>query len=772
MLALYYGISAILIATIVTLYFLNKTKKINFNLDKMLKVLSFILMAVFFFRYMWNDVPLSDILSLNTTFSSSKLLNAIALIVDWLMTTSILLVCFYPFFKDIKGLNVLIKYFALPVGVVSYAFYFIHGKAIAGVDAFVKFDIRVLLMAFEYALVIGSAFVVFMQTNKFKSTKTELKMLWFLPLAILFTMPCYTVQGFLGLKNSSIKVSDFTYPHRILLYFSIILPIILYFLFYKKDYKMKKFAMLFISIGALVSFLYAYRFPDFKRVTNLPIHLCHTAMYIVPLCLIFKWDKLFYFTYFINVLGAFLAMAMPNFSAETNLYSTSCIRFFLNHYMAFFMPLLIVALRLYERPKLKQFKYSMIGFGIYFVIVLICNAWFSNYGEVDYFFVNSDFIASKLGKWAENLRISTLSFNIGDLSFTFYPIYQVIFFIVYVIMGLGMWFLYEAGYSFVDTLSDISARKQKIKLDQIALDANLNGRGREEPMGIENQNKMILKNFSKRYGKSSVYAVKNANLEISGGEIFGFLGHNGAGKSTIIKSIVGIQPITSGEIQVCGYDVDKQPVMAKKQIGYVPDHYALYEKLTGREYINYIADLYDVSKEERDERIEKYVNLFELQGAFDNQIKTYSHGMKQKIAIMSALVHNPRVWILDEPLTGLDPTSIFQVKECMREHAKNGNIVFFSSHLIDIVEQLCDKVAIIKKGNILAVKDVKDIEENMTLEQFYLKTTEIDVQQNPVKDAKEQDKSQQKPRKVKESKKDAVKSKEPKQAKKTKEKNK
>jgi ABC-2 type transport system ATP-binding protein len=158
-------------------------------------------------------------------------------------------------------------------------------------------------------------------------------------------------------------------------------------------------------------------------------------------------------------------------------------------------------------------------------------------------------------------------------------------------------------------------------------------------------------------------------------------------------------------------------------IGFVPDHYALYEKLTGREYINYIADLYEVNKEERDKRIENFLNIFELNTAFDNQMKTYSHGMKQKIAIMSALVHNPKVWILDEPLTGLDPTSIYQVKETMKNYAKEGNIVFFSSHIIDVVENICDRIAIIKKGKILADKSVSEIKKSgVRLEDFYMNT--------------------------------------------------
>ena len=244
-------------------------------------------------------------------------------------------------------------------------------------------------------------------------------------------------------------------------------------------------------------------------------------------------------------------------------------------------------------------------------------------------------------------------------------------------------------------------------------------------MNNNNEIKLELKHFSKKYGTNKHYSVKDASFEVFGGEIFGFLGPNGAGKSTIIKSIVGIQPLSEGAIEVCGYDVSNEPTKAKYNIGYVPDHYALYEKLTGREYINYIADIFDVTEEERNERLNKYIKIFQLEHAIDSKIATYSHGMKQKITIMAALVHNPKVWILDEPLTGLDPNSIFQVKECMRIHAAEGNIVFFSSHLIDIVEKLCQRIAIIRKGEILCVKTLEEIESSgLSLEEFYMQTIE------------------------------------------------
>ncbi|MFA5481053.1 MAG: ABC transporter ATP-binding protein [Bacilli bacterium] len=238
--------------------------------------------------------------------------------------------------------------------------------------------------------------------------------------------------------------------------------------------------------------------------------------------------------------------------------------------------------------------------------------------------------------------------------------------------------------------------------------------------------KLEIRNFSKRYGKNKDFAVKDASLTVFGGEIFGFLGPNGAGKSTTIKSVVGIQTITEGSILICGYDVEKQPVEAKRLIGYVPDHYALYEKLTAREYVNYIADIYGVSREERLERIPYYVNLFHLQDSFDSQIKTFSHGMKQKVTIIAALIHEPKLWLLDEPLTGLDPDSIYQVKECMRLHAAKGNIVMFSSHIIDVVENLCQRVAVIKKGYLMQPLTIDEIHKDGTLEEYYLKMAVIE----------------------------------------------
>ncbi|MBO4473218.1 MAG: ABC transporter ATP-binding protein [Clostridia bacterium] len=231
-----------------------------------------------------------------------------------------------------------------------------------------------------------------------------------------------------------------------------------------------------------------------------------------------------------------------------------------------------------------------------------------------------------------------------------------------------------------------------------------------------------ISHFTKTYSGSDRKAVSDLNLEIHEGEVFGFIGHNGAGKSTTIKSLVGIQTITEGTIEIQGYDIQRQPLEAKLNIGYVSDNHAVYEKLTGREYVSYVADLYMVSEEDKQKRIEHYADLFGLTPAMDKEIKSYSHGMKQKLMVISALIHDPKVWILDEPLTGLDPTSAYQIKECMRAHADAGNIVFFSSHVIEVVEKICDRVAIISGGKLRRVCTAAELNASgESLEDLYLK---------------------------------------------------
>ena len=661
-------------------------------------------------------------LIINSPFGeSAKAMTAFAMLLSWANFSALTALITYPFFKGkIKVLDGIVKYYVGVVYLISLIWIGVLIQAADGAAALEALKTRGILYALETGLALGQC--VYYNVVNWK-VKFDWKMLLIGVGAVagmfLISMPPHAMQVLHGYGSSMIELKGLTETHRAFVYLGFLIPALIFFLFYKRKYEIKRYVLLFISLATLHSYCFDITFKTLADITNWPLHLCNTAMFIVPLCLIFKWEKVFYFTFFINVLGAFFAILMPNYSS-VNWLGYTAIRFWINHYCAFFMPVLAVAFKIYRRPKLKQFTYSLIAFAVYFIVILGIDA--AHVGEVDYLFLNTDFVAAKLGEWAKGLR-KAWEFNLFKTTFQLFPLYQFIYFLVYVLLAFAMWFIYVHFFRMADVYAEIGARQRKIKADRLALEVALNGRSAEEPMDLEAQDKLVLKNFSKKYSTSSVYAVKDASLTVNGGTIFGFLGPNGAGKSTIIKSIVGIQTITSGSIEICGYDVEKQPVMAKLQTGFVPDHYALYENLTGREYVNYIADLYDVSVEDRTARINEYVHIFNLEASFDNQIKTYSHGMKQKITIMSALVHNPKLWILDEPLTGLDPESIFQVKECMKKHAAAGNIVFFSSHLIDVVESLCDRIAIIKHGTILVESDLKDIEKTGTgLEHFYLST--------------------------------------------------
>lgn len=689
-----------------------------------------ILFIVASYRYLVEQEALSWVAGLNMTlrpgfsvpFGDNTVLTAFVILLVWFTYAAMFTIAFNEIY-DFKTLKNIVKFFSVPILLLDVAFFKHYTIGIAGTDAFESADVRVPCLAIELIILLSLGISSTITRNLEKPLKADVKnLLMALPLAIAPLMPEYAPQALIGYLDQDIKIFDLTEAHRIVLYVSIILPFIIFHIYKDKSYEVKRFAMIYLLLAWMWVFVSRYTLQIVYEPWSWPLHLCNTAMFIFPLCLIFKWDKLFYFCLFINVMGAFIAMLIPNTGESVNAIAAERAIYWINHYSAFTMPVLLIALKLFKRPKFKEWIYSQIAFACYFIFILIFNAVLVNYGHnPDFFFVNGDFIIDKLGTWAEFTLDLTWNVQVGNLTLTFYPIYQTIFYFVYVAISLGMWFLYELLFAMWDKAEDKRLRERDYKQMKKDFNEFLGDRSIDEPISGDSSPRIKLKEFSKKYGANKHYSVDHASFEVKGGEVFGFLGPNGAGKSTIIKSMVGIQTITSGNIEICGYDVEKQSVQAKLNLGFVPDHYALYENLTGREYINYIADLYNVSKEERDETIERMVTRFQLKGAFDNQMKTYSHGMKQKITIMSALVHNPKVWILDEPLTGLDPTSIHEVKECMKEHAANGNIVFFSSHIIDVVEKICDRIAIIKKGTLRACTTMKELEEKgIELEKFYL----------------------------------------------------
>ena len=209
------------------------------------------------------------------------------------------------------------------------------------------------------------------------------------------------------------------------------------------------------------------------------------------------------------------------------------------------------------------------------------------------------------------------------------------------------------------------------------------------------------------------------SLTVKAGEIYGFVGHNGAGKSTTIKAIVGALGFDSGDILVDGKSIKNDPINAKQVLAYVPDNPDIYEHLTGIQYINFVCDIYGVN-EDRNERIEKYATEFQIKDNLGDLISSYSHGMKQKLVLISALVHQPKLLVLDEPFVGLDPIASFRIKEIMKELCKNGSSIFFSSHVLEVVEKLCDRVGIIKKGKLVVEGTIEEIAKDKSLEKLFL----------------------------------------------------
>ena len=230
-------------------------------------------------------------------------------------------------------------------------------------------------------------------------------------------------------------------------------------------------------------------------------------------------------------------------------------------------------------------------------------------------------------------------------------------------------------------------------------------------------------NYSKRYENGKL-AVNNLSLKVEPKDIFAFIGHNGAGKTTTIKSVVGILPITEGEIFINGLSVKENPLECKKIIAYIPDNPDLYDNLTGIAYLNFVCDVFKISKEERTKKIEKYAKLFDLSDVLTHYISSYSHGMKQKLALISAFIHDPKLLILDEPFVGLDPKAAYLVKGAMQEFCENGGAIFFSTHVLEVAEKLCNKVAIIKNGELIISGNMEDITKNQDLEEVFLELTD------------------------------------------------
>ena len=234
---------------------------------------------------------------------------------------------------------------------------------------------------------------------------------------------------------------------------------------------------------------------------------------------------------------------------------------------------------------------------------------------------------------------------------------------------------------------------------------------------------LTIEHLTKCYG-GEIKAVDDLSLTVMPGDIYGFIGHNGAGKTTTLRAVAGILSFDSGSIHVDEKSIAEDPIACKREMAYIPDNPDLYEHLTGIQYLNFVADIYGVSASERDERIQKYADAFEMTPRLNDLIGSCSHGMKQKIALISALIHNPKILLLDEPFVGLDPKAAHTLKSFMTELCENGSAIFFSTHVLEVAEKLCNKIAIIKNGKLIAAGEMDQVKGDESLEKLFLELTE------------------------------------------------
>jgi len=705
-------------------FFIFFCSKKTMEKDKTLKIFSVLLFLVYLFRLFTTQDALNNVFNVllydietpinsEDTWLFSPGMTVFILFLRWSTMASMLWIIIYPFFKSLS-LKYLGAIFGTITGILNFIFFDQHLIAFSNNTDLWSF--KSIQYMIETALFLFIAVVLLcdiIQKKEIIPRKKEwLRRLMIIIGSFFAVMPQTLLYNLFG--NYGEVPDEFTYSHLFVIAFPFLLMFVVYYVTKKENQISKDTIITYLAFAAFTQYFYMRR----ETLEALPLHLCNTAVLLLLLAVVFKINQFFYFSYFANVLGALAAILLPNYSSD--LFTFSVIHYGYNHLYAFVIPILAVALHTFPRPGLKHMYKAILVFSIYYVSVVFLNAWFNNFATVDYFFAYSDFLTDMFG--VKEIQFNYMvEFTYNGLTFRFFWLFQTLYFLIFILLMFTSWYVYDALFQMADQHSRLKAKQALIKLDHLKLLKMLDGRMPSEPMNPGGKDMIKISHFSKKYGQSERFAVKDFSLEVKGGEIFGFLGHNGAGKSTTIKSIVGIQSITEGEIEVCGYSIKSQPLEAKLRIGYVSDNHAVYEKLTGREYIYYVADLYRVPKETRDERLNILAEKLALSEAIDQMIKSYSHGMKQKLVVIASLIHEPPVWILDEPLTGLDPISSYQIKEIMREHAAKGNIVFFSSHVIEVVEKICTKIAVITQGQLTGIYDINVLKDkNISLEELYM----------------------------------------------------
>jgi len=706
------------------LIYLSKNSNVDFS--KILKVLSVSLFIVYMFRLFSSDlidgtfnlfkIVQSSLITPESTWFFSGFKTFFIILLRWLTVMFVAFGIVSGYFKQ-PTLKISLGFLGTLVVVLNIIFFQSHLTAFFGPGSEELISLRGIQYMVETVLLglitILNLYTVLTNKKTYLNVPLIRRAIFVTFISMVAFMPQSLLYNLFG--NSGVVADEFTPIHRITIYFTFVFMILGYLLMRNQKQEDKNLFFVILALSGFFQFFYVRR----SGLGGLPLHLCNTAIIMMFFAYVFKLRGVFYFSYFVNVVGAAFAILLPNYTIDA--FSISSVSYWYNHIYAFVLPVLGVALRVFDRPTLKMMYKAIFIFSLYFISMAIINAWFNNYESVDYFFLYSDHISGMLG--LERLQYSyVFAIRVNQtVTLRFFWLYHFMLYVGFIIMMFITWAIYDMLFKAFDQYYDMLDKRKKMKLDLLGVNALRKKNELENIQNYSGSEMIKITHFSKRYGASKYYAVDDFSLTVKGGEVFGFLGHNGAGKSTTIKSLVGIQSITEGDMEICGYNIKTHPLEAKLNIGYVSDNHAVYERLTGREYINYVADLYMVPQLERDERLNHYLDRFALADAIDNEIKSYSHGMKQKLVVISSLIHDPKVWILDEPLTGLDPTSSHQIKDEMREHANRGNTVFFSSHVIEVVEKICDRIAIIRRGKLVGIFEIAKLkEQGLTLEQLYL----------------------------------------------------
>ena len=710
------AISALVAIFTWCLYRVTKNKDDNFKL-KIFKILSLCFFGVYIVRLFSTD-KFHLLIDFNMSEYGSNIEVVLTSILRWGLNFCVLLLCTVPFTKsnNLKNLFILGVF---PLELINLMFFKRHIDCFLGFD-YSMFNYRIVQFTLELILGIALCLYSILVIKWRVNYKSNVKKFWrdiaiTLPFLLLMSMPLDTIQQWFGLND--IVLDFMTFTQHVWLFILLIIFVFTTKILKRRSTTTRYAALLIISLSMFFQYFGKFNYiglliaGESIAASTLPFHICNLATAIIPIALITKNKFLFSFTYYVNVVGAIFAIIFPN--TTTSVMSYEFLVYAYEHTFAFLMPLLIVSLGIMERTRKKNLKFAIMSFSCYYVLAAVLNIWLFNYDVgVNYFYINNNFLPDKIPILKVFRDMYMIRFNVKELVFTIYPVFLIVVYVGFMASLIGVFYIYQAAYKRSDEKAKFIKETQNDYRNYLAFVESLNGKDICEQAKKEKDVMIEFINYSKKYNNNDFYSVKDFNLTVNEGEVFGFLGSNGAGKSTTIKSLVGILPFSEGKIYVDGYDVDKQPLMAKKLIGYVPDNHSVYERLTGRQYVNYIADLYEVSKDGRDEKLSDLAGKFNLLDALDKPIKTYSHGMKQKITIISALIHDPKLWVLDEPLVGLDPQSSYEVKEYMREHAKKGNTVFFSSHVIEVVEKLCDRVAIIYKGKIKGIYTMEEINKS------------------------------------------------------------